>query len=312
MTRSSSFILGGALLSMAVFLALGPEAGNALQGTVLRGVVRDEAGVTLPKVKIVLLDPERGTRFETITNKKGEFMRVGVPAATYQATFALAGYTTHEATIRLTPGTEDVAAIVLKKIPLRVDEDREFTQGIGLFQEGRYQEAADLFLGVSRRFPDHVEPLFNLGVSYLRLGLTEAAIESLERCIRVKPDAVEPYLAVGEAHFLAGRNDRAAGAFRRAAELDPDDPQPHLNLGLALDKSGDAEGALASFETALRLDPDLAAAHYRAGLARLKNGDIEGAVKSLERLLELSPNGPDSTQARALLEELKKKLQPSD
>src|SRR4030042_4223610 len=119
--------------AVAALLSLAP-ARSLAQGTVLRGIVRDEAKNALAKVKIVLLDQERGTSFETRSNKKGEFMQVGIPPAASRATFELEGYIPQETVIVMKLGMEERAAIVLKKVPLRIDEDPDFMAGISRFQ----------------------------------------------------------------------------------------------------------------------------------------------------------------------------------
>jgi tetratricopeptide (TPR) repeat protein len=276
------------------------------QGTVLRGVVQDESKKPLPKVKIVLLDLERGTRFETRSNKKGEFMQVGIPPSAYRATFELEGYIPHETMISLKPGLEDRAVIVLKKVPLKIDDDKDFAEGISRFQEGRYQDAVDFFLKVREKFPNHVETFYNLGVAYLRLGRTESAIEALEKAVQLKADAVEPYLALGECHVLLGQSDKAMEAFSRAVALDPDNPGPYVNLGLVYYRSDKSDDALRSFEKAIQLDPKLSVAHYQAGLASIKKGDFKRAIKYFEAFLELEPDCPEAKQVRAMIDELKK------
>ncbi len=286
-------------------LFLTPSRGLA-QGTVLRGLVQDEAKNGLAKVRIVLLDQERGTSFETRSNKKGEFMQVGIPPAAYRATFELEGYISHETMIVIKLGMEERAAIVLKKIPLRIDDDRDFMDGIERFQEGRFQEAVDLFLKVRDRFPEQVESYYNIGVAYLRLDRTASAVEALEKAVQLKPDAAEPLLALGEGYVLLGRTGEAEELFRRALALEPGHPGAHVDLGLLYYKADKLDEALASFEKAIQLDPKLAVAHYQAGLASLKKGDLPKAVGHFEAFLELAPDRPEAGQVRAMIEELKK------
>ena len=298
----------GPALVAAVALTAGllPLLARA-QGTVLRGIVQDESGRPLAKVKVILLDPERGTSFETSTNKKGEFMQVGIPASAYRATFALEGYVPKETSITVKLGMEEKALIVLKKVPARMEEDGDFGAGIAAFQEGRFEEAVAAFLKVRERFPDRVEPYYNLGVAYIRLGRPESAIESLETAVRLSPGSPEPYLALGEGQAAAGANDKALDAFAKAASLAPESARAHYSLGLAYYKADRTDEALACFETAVKIDPGNAAARYQAGLASIKKGDVAGALRHLEAFLELAPDRPESPQVRAMVEELKKR-----
>jgi Flp pilus assembly protein TadD len=277
------------------------------QMTVLRGLVQDESKEPLANVKIILLDPERGTGFETRSNKKGEFMQVGIPVAAYRATFELEGYIPHETAIVLEPGTEKRAVIVMKKIPLRIDEDPDFTAGIERFQAGRYEEAVGLFLKVRERFPENVEAYFNIGVAYLRFGRANEAVEALEKAVQLKADAAEPHLALGECFVLLGRTAEAEEAFRRAVALDPGNPAALLDLGILYYKADKIDEALGCFEKAIELDPKLPAARYQAGLACVRKGDPRKAIGHFEAFLGLAPDRPEAAQVRAMVDELKKK-----
>jgi tetratricopeptide (TPR) repeat protein len=294
------------VMALLILILLSPTLASG-QGTVLRGVVRDEFNKFLAKVKIVLLDPARGTRFETISNKNGEFMKVGIPPSTYRVTFELEGYIPGEAEINLVPGVEDKASIVLKKLPAKINADMDFAEGLRRFKEGRYQDAVDSFLKVREKFPEYVETFYNLGVAYLRLGRAESAIEALQKAVQLKAEAAEPYLAIGEGHLLLGQNDKAMEAFGRAVSLDPKNPGPYVDLGIVYYKLDKIDEALGSFEKAIQLDPKLSAAHYQAGLASLKKGEFQKAVKYFETYLDLNPDGPVAKPVRAMIEELKKK-----
>jgi TolA-binding protein len=303
-SRRSSFALTG----MIVLMVSACAARSFAQATVLRGLVTDEAKKPLAKVRIVLLDPERGTKFETKSGKKGEFMQVGIPPATYMVTLELAGYFPHDTKIHLTPGVEDKVIIVMKKIPERIDQDKEFAEAISLFQEGKYQEAVDIFLKVRERFPEYVEVYYNLGVAYLRLGRTDDAVAALEKAIELKADAVEPYLALGECQVGLGQNDKAMETFAKAESIAPANPLVQVSLGLVCYKADRIDDAIAHFDKAIQSDPKFSTAHYQAGLARLKKGDYPGAIKDFEAFLELEPNGPEATQVRTMIDELKKNV----
>lgn len=277
------------------------------QGTVLRGSVQDEAGKPLPKAKIVLLDVERGTGFETQSNKKGEFMQVGVPPAAYRITVELAGYIPYETAASLKPGYEDRVKVVLRKIPAKMDDDKDFARGIALFQEGRIQEAIELFVKVRERFPEHVEPVYNLGVAYLRLGQAEKAVEALAKAAELSKEAIEPLLALGEGYLSLGRDEQAKESFAKAVSLAPQNPQAHFSLGLVAYKSDKIDEALASFAKAIELNPKFSAAHYQAGLASAKKGDFPRAIGFFEKFLELDPDRPEAAQVRAMIDQLKKR-----
>ncbi|MDH7513087.1 MAG: tetratricopeptide repeat protein [Clostridiales bacterium] len=281
------------------------------QETVLRGIVHDEQGNRLQKVKITLLDPSRGTRFVLSSNKAGEFIKVGIPPSAYKASFELEGYFPFETQLVVSIGMEEKVVITLKKIPPKIDDDEDFVAGINFFNAGNYQEAIDAFLKAAERFPENVEPFYNLGISYLRNGNPESAISPMEKVIKMKPDTVEAYFALGECYFNLGQSEKALEAFSKATNFDPHNAKAYYNLGILYYKYDKTDEALGYLEKAIELDPKLSSAYYEAGLANVKKGEYQKAIKYFEDFLKLSPDSSEANQAKAIIEELKKKLKES-
>jgi len=295
------------LILAAIGLVVFFYAQGHAQETVFRGLVKDNQGNPLPKVKITLVDPSRGTRFSLSSNKAGEFMKVGVPPATYEASYELDGYFRFESRVSLMPGSEEKMAVTLQKIPPKMDDDPEFLSGIDLFKEGRYEEAISLFLKVAERFPDNVEPFYNLGVSHLRSGNPEKAIAALEQAVRLKPDALEAYFALGECYFNLGQSEKAMEAFSKATDIEPNSAKAYYNLGIIYYKNNETDKAIGFFDQAIALDPKFSSAYYQAGLANIKKGDFPKAIQHLEEFVRLEPDSADAGRAKAIIDELKKK-----
>jgi len=277
------------------------------QETVLRGIVQDNQGNPLQKVKITLIDPSRGTKFAMNSSKMGEFMKVGIPPSTYKVSFELEGYFRFESQIGIQPGIEEKMSVTLKKIPPKIDDDRDFIEGINFFKEGKYAEAVGLFLRVIEKFPDNIEPFYNLGVSYLRSGNPEKAIGALEKAVHLKPDTVEAYFALGECYFNLGQSEKAMEAFSKATNIEPNSAKAYYNIGIIYYKNNETDKAIGFFEKAMALDPKLSSAYYQAGLANIKKGDFQRAIKHFEDFIRLEPDAPEAGLAKSLIEELKKK-----
>lgn len=292
-----------AFISLTFFFSQGFS-----QESVLRGTVRDEQGKLLPKVKITLLDPSRGTRFVLSSNKAGEFIKVGIPPSAYKASFELDGYFPFETQLDVSVGVEEKVVTTLKKIPPQIDDDEDFVAGINFFNAGKYKEAIDIFLMVAEKFPENVEPFYNLGVSHLRNGNPESAIKALEKVIALKPDTVEAYFALGECYFNLGQSEKALEAFSKATNFQPDNAKAYYNLGIVYYKYDKTDEAIGFLEKAIELDPKLSSAYYQAGLAGIKKGYFEKAIKYFEDFLKLNPESSEANQAKAIVEELKKKL----
>ncbi len=80
------------------------------------------------------------------------------------------------------------------------------------------------------------------------------------------------------------------------------------NIKLRRLQAHDVEGALRCVEDMLRLAPDHAGLWREAGLMRQRLERIGAAIEAITRALELEPRGEAATRLRALLEELRNRL----
>jgi tetratricopeptide (TPR) repeat protein len=90
---------------------------------------------------------------------------------------------------------------------------------LGRWEEGRVAFEKALSLGA-----DGVDPLNELSICLLELGLVPEARRALERALRVEPENVKVIVNLGAIAVRQDRLREAAGFFRAALDLDPEDP----------------------------------------------------------------------------------------
>jgi tetratricopeptide (TPR) repeat protein len=78
--------------------------------------------------------------------------------------------------------------------------------------------------------PEFVDAYQQLGVSALRLGRADEAIEALEQAEAIDPFNKHVLNRLGVAYVLAEREDEARGAWSRALAIDPDFESARHNL----------------------------------------------------------------------------------
>lgn len=295
------------LISALLFLLMSIPNFNIGQQSILRGVVCDPEGAPLKNAKITFRDPSRGTTFTFKSDKEGKFIKIGIPPSLYLVRVELDAYFPFKTRFRVRLGMEESLEIRLKKIPPKIDEDKNLAEGTDFFKQGKYKEAIKSFEKVTYRFPENFQAFYNLGLSHLRSGDIDDAIISLEKVIELKPDLVEAYFALGECYFNKEDNDKAMAAFSKASELQPDNAKAYYNLGIIYYKYNKTEEALSSFDKSIELNPEFSSVYYQAGLASIKMGDFENAIKFFEEFLRLEPGTSESNQVKAMIEELKKK-----
>jgi protein O-GlcNAc transferase len=134
-----------------------------------------------------------------------------------------------------------------------------------------------------------VEQLYALAVAQYRAGLTEAAIQTYQRCLALSPDSPEIHNNLGTALDQAGRPEEAVQCFQRALALDPSYVRPLVNLGKVLRLQGRPSEAVLRLERALSFSPDNASALTNLGFALADLGRWQDAARSLRRAIELDP-----------------------
>jgi len=295
------------LISVLLFLLVSIPNFNVGQQSLLRGVVCDPEGAPLKNAKITFRDPSRGTTFTFKSDKEGKFIKIGIPPSLYLVIVELDAYFPFKTQFRVRLGMEESLKIMLKKIPPKIDEDKDLAEGTDFFKQGKYQEAIESFEKVTYRFPENFQAFYNLGLSHLRSGDIDEAIISIEKAIELKPDLVEAYFVLGECYFNKEDIDKAMAAFSRASELQPDNAKAYYNLGVIYYKYNKTEEAFRSFEKSIELNPEFSSVYYQAGLTSIKMGNFKKAIQFFEQFLRLEPDASEANQVKAMIAELKKK-----
>jgi tetratricopeptide (TPR) repeat protein len=91
-------------------------------------------------------------------------------------------------------------------------------------------------------------------------GKFDEAAELYRKAVALNPENGEAYSGLGLALIKQGNYDEAQAACRKALELNPKDPHAYNNLGVTLQKQGRLAEAREAFEQALQIAPDMAAA----------------------------------------------------
>lgn len=105
------------------------------------------------------------------------------------------------------------------------------------------------------------------GMELLTEGLTEQAIQTLERASALAPQNTALLALIGEYFFRAGRMAPARTYLQRAFDIQPGDDRICLLLGLALGDEGEVAGAKKLLSDAVKRGSASFAAHY--GLGRI-------------------------------------------
>ena len=322
------FTLAFGLASVAVpaFAQTGQIKGKVSAG----GVIVEGATVAIENVT-------NGTKpIMTKTNKKGEYIQVGLSPGDYKITVTKDGLTTSKNThvgldmvtldIKLeaagagkaTGSKEDVA-----KAKAKADAATSaFSAGVALSNEGKTDEAIAKFNEVIASVPNCAECYANIGtVQGMAKKYTEAEA-SYKKAIELKPDFADAYNGLANVYNAEKKFDLAAEASKKAMELIGTPatgaapgaapavatPSQVFNQGVILWNAGKIAEAKAQFEAAVKADPNMADARYWLGMSLVNAGTPEAmkeAKPHFEMYLKLAPTGQYADTAKAIVASIK-------
>lgn len=177
----------------------------------------------------------------------------------------------------------------LPKAP-SVNVAQALAQALAAHQQGRLNEAEQLYVQILGVRPEHVDALQMLGLIKLAKGQPAEALQLVSAAMKGRKPSPQILLNHGLILNALARHQEALVSFDQALKQKSKFAEAHNNRGATLSALQRDEEALASFRKALALKPDYAEAHYNYGSSLRVLGRYEEALKSLDRALALRPN----------------------
>jgi len=314
------------LLACAVFMLASP--GFAQTGA-LQGKVLDGAGKPLEKALVVIEYTDGINRkYDVKTNKKGEFIQIGLAPGNYKATASFEGLGEQSFPVRVRLGDptkvdfllgggaggkggaskEDAAkAAALKKV---------FDDGVAASKAGNYDEAITRFNEAAALVPGCYDCYYNIGYNYAQKKDYEQAEAAFLKSIEMKATYVDAYNGLATVYNAQKKFDKAQEASQKAAEMataagpggsgGAGAVDAEYNQGVIDWNAGKIAEAQEHFQKVVFMKPDHADAHYQLGMALVNQGKLAEAVPMFEKYLQLAPDGQFAPTAKGVLTSIKK------
>jgi tetratricopeptide (TPR) repeat protein len=319
---SSRALVGAVALAVAVAFA---APATAQSTGMVKGKVVDGENQPVDGAKITIEFGGGVTRkFDTKTNKKGEFLQIGLSPGPYKVTAEKdkLGSQTFDVTVRLGgaaevnfklapgaagPSKEDVAkAGALKKA---------FDEGVAFSRANSWDEAIAKFTEAAAVAPCP-DCYYNIGYAHNQKKAYSEAEAAFKKAIELKPGYADAYNGLATVYNAMKKFDEAAEASAKAIELSGGaaaggaagggNADAVFNQGVILWNAGKIPEAKKQFEEAIKINPNHAEAHYQLGMALLNEGKLPEALAEFETNLKLAPDGPHAAQAKQMIATLKK------
>ena len=317
-------------VALALTLAAVPAAAQTGQ---VKGKVVDAQGNPVVGAKVTIYNVQTNRALETKSDKKGEYIQVGLSPGEYKLTVSKDELSVNKDVkisldmavhnFRLVPGggaagSKEEAAKAKAKSELM---NKTFNEGVALSNAGKTDEAVAKFQEIIAVIPNCPECYANIGTVQAQAKKYDEAEAAYKKAIEVKPDFAEAYNGLANVYNAMKKFDLAAEASKKALDLSAAAPgapgatgpaapsaSAVFNQGVILWNAGKIPEAKAQFEQAVTLDPNLADARYWLGMALVNAGTPEAmkqAKPHFEAYLKLAPTGANVETAKAIVATIK-------
>jgi Flp pilus assembly protein TadD len=307
-----------ALIAAGLLLGIGLVAAPAQAQTgTARGRVLDAQGQPVVDAKVTIEFQGGITRkFETKSNKKGEYMQVGMQPGPYRFTATKEGFQPGVIEFRITLG--DPTAIPDFKLNTQAqaaqqpgsaqNELREsFQKAVELQSAGKLDEAEAAYKAILEKNPDIPEVYQNLGSVYALKKDFASAEAAFLKGLELRPDSADIATQLARLYQDNGQPQKAMELMNKSAGANPADAKAQFNQGIFLLNAQKNEEAIAAFEAAIKADPAMTEAYYRLGALMVGQAKIPEAIAHLEKYLSMNPTDAGNVAvAQGLLKAMKK------
>ena len=311
------------LVACVTALSIAIAAPVLAQSTgMIKGVVKDDKGQPVEGAKVMIEMADGAARkFETKSNKKGEFIQIGLQGGAYKVTAEKDKLASNVAEVRVSISRPAEANLILgaggaskEAAAKNAELKKVFDEGVAASRAGNHDEAIAKFNAAAAVNAGCYDCYYNIAYSESQKKDFDKAEAAYKKAIEIKPDYAEAYSGLANIYNATRKFDQAAAASAKATELGGGaaaaggggNADAMFNQGVILWNAGKIADAKKQFEGAIAANPSHAESHYQLGMALVNEGNLPGAATEFETYLKLAPTGPNAATAKGLLDQLKK------
>jgi tetratricopeptide (TPR) repeat protein len=316
------------LIKIGLLAFLGVLAGSLAFSQAGRGVGRLGGTVTdldnnpIDAAKVVLQFAENAAlRFESVTNKKGEWSFLGLGTGNWSIKVTASGYMPEEKTLYVSQLSQNPKAqIRMQKVAKGsgiVSDEATFAileKANQDFKDSNYDAAMAEYQEFLAKNPALYQVQLSIADCLREKGDLEPAIEMYKKVVeQAKLDATlgremtaKALAGVGNCYLKQGKLPEAQDLFRQSIENSPKDEILAYNVGEIYFSNQAHDDALRYFELAAQIKPEWPDPYLKLAYVYLNKGDMAKAVEKLDKFLTLEPEGARAAQAKNILGAIKK------
>jgi Flp pilus assembly protein TadD len=311
------------LFTAGLALAVAGTAATARAQTgMAQGKVVDQAGQPLLDAQVEISFQGGITlKRTTKTNKKGEYIQVGLQPGVYRFTATKDGFQPNFVEMKVNLG--DPTSIPELKLtqkgagggaggpggPNKAPDLGPAAQGaVDLVKAGKFDEAEAAYIDLIGKAAPNPALHYNLAYVYVQKKDYAKAEAEYQKVIELDPNAPDAYIQVARVYQDQGNIDKALQFIEKAASDHPQDGKLEFTVALYLLNAQKNDEAEAAFRKTAELDPKNVETEFYLGILAVQQNKSADAIVHLEKYLSLSPTNAQNVQtAQGLLGALKKK-----
>lgn len=311
--------LGLSLAGAAALVLVSLAAPASAQTGMLKGRVVDTADKPVEGAKVIIAAKGMKNSREVKTNKKGEWVQIGLFPGDYEIT-AEKGEDKGTVTTRVSIGENPEVMIRVGRAGPSPEMaakaaalQKSFDEGVALSKAGDFDGSIAKFNEAIAQAPQCQDCYYNIGFAHSQKKEWDKAEAAYKKAVEIKPDYAEAWNGLANAYNQQKKLDLALEATANAAKYGGGgaaggggSASALYNQGVILWNQNKYAEAKEKFAEAAKADPTYADAHYRLGMANLNLGDMAGATTAFEAYLKAAPTGQYAEQVKGVLASIKK------
>ena len=304
-----------AILAAAVVVAFAATA--SAQTGVVRGKVVDAQGAPVEGAKVTISAKEVKNVRDLKTNKKGEFVQVGLFPGDYVITVEKEKMKATQETkvsigdnppldFKLAPAAGGSAEMAAKQAALQ----KMFEEGVEASKAGKYDDSIAKFNEALTQLPACADCYYNIGFANMQKKDYAAAETAYKKALELKADHCAAWAGLANLYNVQNKTDLALDATSKASSCGGAgaaggaDASGLYNQGVILWNAQKFAEAKEKFDAATKADPKFGQAWYLLGKANINLGDFAGAVAAFEGYLQNAPTGEHADEVKKNIADL--------
>jgi tetratricopeptide (TPR) repeat protein len=283
------------------------------------GMVKDDKGQPLKGATVVAENPSASPpSFTATTDDKGRFSIIGLRAGQWKLTASAPGFQPSVGNVpirtigapnppvefTLAPGATGpagaLAGVNTKEL------QGELAAAEAKMTANDYDGAIAAYQAMLTKVPALTMLHMQIGRAQRMKKDYDGALASYQKLLAADPTNERAKIEVGMTNLEKGDFAAAETALGEAAQSTSASREVFYNLGEVKFAKGETDAAMAAYQRAIDIDANWAKPYFKMGLGKLQKADMPGALQMMEKVIAVEPNSAEATQAKALIEQLKK------